>query len=156
MMRPGDVLYVPRGILHDAASQGAQCSLHLTIGLLGQSWGDALRAALDVMEREDPALRQAFPIWRLAEGGISDELVQEAAKRLSALGAANVMELMSQQAADEARDRADADGQPRADRSDGVADRLALSLRHRASFRGTAPGRERRNALGRRQHQAHG
>ena len=96
MLRPGDVLYVPRGILHDAVSQGAQNSLHLTIGLLGHSWGDALHAALNVMEREDPTLRQLFPTWRLAEGGVSDDLMQEAAKRLSALGTVNVMELMSQ------------------------------------------------------------
>jgi hypothetical protein len=97
MLRPGDVLYVPRGILHDAASQGAQNSLHLTVGLLGESWGDALRAALDVMEREEATLRQPFPTWRLAEGRISDDLMREAAERLSALGAAKVMELMSQQ-----------------------------------------------------------
>jgi ribosomal protein L16 Arg81 hydroxylase len=96
MMRPGDVLYLPRGFLHDAVSQGSQSSLHLTIGLLGQSWGDALHAALNVMEREDPELRRSFPTWRLAEGGISDELVGEAAKRLSALSTVNVMELMSQ------------------------------------------------------------
>jgi hypothetical protein len=96
MMRPGDVLYVPRGILHDAASQGTQSSLHLTIGLLGQSWGDALHAALNVMERDDPTLRQLFPTWRLAEGGISDDLMREAAKRLAALSTVSVMELMSQ------------------------------------------------------------
>jgi len=96
MLHPGDVLYVPRGTLHDAAAQGAQSSLHLTIGLLSHSWGDALRAALDLMEGQEPALRQAFPTWRLAEGGISNELVQEAAKRSSRLGTANAMELVSQ------------------------------------------------------------
>jgi hypothetical protein len=53
MLRPGDVLYLPRGILHDALSQGAQSSLHLTIGLLGQSWGDALHAVLNDMEPQD-------------------------------------------------------------------------------------------------------
>jgi Cupin superfamily protein len=96
-LRAGDVLFVPRGILHEAASQGGQSSLHLTIGILGQSWGDALRAALDVMERRDPRLRQLFPMWRLAEGSISDELMQEAARHLSALGTMSVMELISQQ-----------------------------------------------------------
>jgi hypothetical protein len=97
MLRPGDVLFVPRGILHEAASQGALSSLHLTIGILGQSWGDALHAALDIMEREDPALRQLFPMWQLAEGSVSDDLMQEAAKRLSALATVKVMELISQQ-----------------------------------------------------------
>jgi hypothetical protein len=97
MLRAGDVLYVPRGIMHDAVSQGSQSSLHLTIGLLDRSWGDALRDALYVMERESPTLRQSFPTWRLAEGGIADDLVQEASKRLSALGTLNVVELIAQQ-----------------------------------------------------------
>jgi ribosomal protein L16 Arg81 hydroxylase len=97
MLRPGDVLYVPRGIWHDAMSQGTQHSLHLTIGIVGQSWGDALRAALHIMEREDPDLRRLFPMWQLAEGGVSDDLVQEFAKRLSALGTLKVIELTSQQ-----------------------------------------------------------
>lgn len=96
LLRSGDVLYVPRGVFHDAVSQGTQRSLHLTVGLLSLSWGDALHAALNVMEREDPALRQSFPTWQLAEGGISDHLLREAAKRLAALSTANVMELMSQ------------------------------------------------------------
>jgi hypothetical protein len=96
MMQPGDVLYVPRGIMHDAASQGTQSSLHLTVGLLDVSWADAFRAALDVMDVQDASLRQSFPTWRLAEGGISDALVQEARRRLGALGGTAVMELMSQ------------------------------------------------------------
>jgi hypothetical protein len=97
MMRPGDVLYVPRGILHDAAAQGAQSSMHLTIGLLDVSWGDALRAALDIVETQDPSLRHSFPTWRLAEGGISDGIIADAARRLAALGSADAMEMMSQQ-----------------------------------------------------------
>jgi ribosomal protein L16 Arg81 hydroxylase len=96
MLRPGDMLFLPRGVLHDATSQGEQSSLHLTVGILGQSWGDALRAALLIKERQDPALRQLFPMWRLAEEGISDDLMQEAAKRLSALSAVDAMELTSQ------------------------------------------------------------
>lgn len=96
MMRPGDVLYVPRGNMHDAVSQGAQSSLHLTVGLLSQSWGDALHTALNVMEPTDVSLRQAFPTWRFAEGAIADDLVQEAARRLAALGTLNALELTSQ------------------------------------------------------------
>jgi hypothetical protein len=55
-----------------------------------------LRAALDIMERQDPALRRLFPMWRLAEGGVSDDLGQEAVKLLSALGTVGVVELVSQ------------------------------------------------------------
>jgi len=96
MLRPGDVIYLPRGILHDAASQGAQSSLHLTIGLLDISWAEALHAALDVLEVQDPAFRQSFPTWRLAEGGISETLVDQADERLVTLGRHGTLELLSQ------------------------------------------------------------
>jgi hypothetical protein len=53
MLRPGDVFYLPRATLHDAVSHDAQSSLHLTVGLLGQSWGEALHAVLNVMDPQD-------------------------------------------------------------------------------------------------------
>jgi hypothetical protein len=68
-LRPGDTLYVPRGVLHDAAAQeGTEPSLHVTIGFLEPSFATVLRLAVDLLEAEDPALRAAFPTWRLAEG----------------------------------------------------------------------------------------
>jgi len=96
-IRPGDALYVPRGMLHEAPAQGGESSLHLTVGLLGHSWGEALRTALNVLERQDPALRQAFPTWLLADGAVSGALAEEASGRLSALGALRTIELASQQ-----------------------------------------------------------
>lgn len=97
MLRPGDVLYVPRGILHDASSQDAKSSLHLTVGLLDISWADALRAALNILETQEAAFRQSFPTWRLADGGVSDALVDEARARNGKLGEAGTLELVSQQ-----------------------------------------------------------
>ncbi len=68
-LRPGDTLYVPRGVLHDAAAQdGDEPSLHVTVGLLEPSFAQVLRLAVDLLEGEEPALREAFPTWRLAEG----------------------------------------------------------------------------------------
>jgi hypothetical protein len=68
LLRAGDALYVPRGVIHDAATQGAgEPSLHATIGLLEPSWAEALRMAADLLERAEPPLRTAFPTWRLAE-----------------------------------------------------------------------------------------
>ena len=68
-LRPGDTLYVPRGVMHDAAAQdGADPSLHITVGLLEPSFAAVLRIAVDLLEESDPALRAAFPTWRLAEG----------------------------------------------------------------------------------------
>jgi hypothetical protein len=68
LLRAGDALYVPRGVIHDAATQGAgEPSLHATIGLLEPSWAEAFRMAADLLERAEPPLRAAFPTWRLAE-----------------------------------------------------------------------------------------
>ncbi|MGG5809336.1 cupin domain-containing protein [Falsiroseomonas sp. CW058] len=84
-LRPGDSLYVPRGVMHDAAAQdGDAPSLHVTVGLLEPSFAAVLRLAVDLLEGSDPALRAAFPTWRLAEGpGALAALAQPLAARLA-------------------------------------------------------------------------
>jgi hypothetical protein len=88
-MRPGDTLYVPRGVMHDAAAQGMgqdgeEASLHVTVGLLDPSFATVLRLALDLLEETEPGLREAFPTWRLAEGpGRLAELARPLAARLA-------------------------------------------------------------------------
>ena len=68
-MRPGDTLYVPRGVMHDAAAQdGDEPSLHITVGLLDPSFATVLRLAVDLLEQSEPGLRESFPTWRLADG----------------------------------------------------------------------------------------
>jgi lysine-specific demethylase/histidyl-hydroxylase NO66 len=46
MLRPGDVLYVPRGFPHAAETVDA-ASAHLTIGVVALSWHQAVRHAVD-------------------------------------------------------------------------------------------------------------
>jgi hypothetical protein len=85
-LRAGDTLYVPRGAMHDAsaAQDGDQPSLHVTIGLLEPSFATVLRMAVDLLEETEPALREAFPTWRLAEGpGRLAELARPLAARLA-------------------------------------------------------------------------
>ncbi|MGK7866931.1 cupin domain-containing protein [Falsiroseomonas sp. E2-1-a20] len=67
-LRPGDALYVPRGVLHDAATQDGEASLHVTVGFMEPSFAAVLRMAVDLLEESEPALRAAFPTWRLADG----------------------------------------------------------------------------------------
>ena len=45
-LAPGDVLYLPRGWLHEAATSDSD-SLHITVGVSVYTWLDAFRAALD-------------------------------------------------------------------------------------------------------------
>jgi hypothetical protein len=67
-LKPGETLYVPRGVLHDAAAQDDRASLHITIGLMDPSFATVLRLAVDLLEETEPALRESFPTWRLADG----------------------------------------------------------------------------------------
>jgi hypothetical protein len=84
-LRAGETLYVPRGVMHDAAAQeGDEASLHVTIGLLEPSFAAVLRLAVDLLEETEPALREAFPTWRLAEGlGRLAELARPLAAKLA-------------------------------------------------------------------------
>lgn len=82
-LRPGDALYLARGVMHDAAAQQGGPSLHATIGFLEPSWAEALRLAADALERLDPALRTAFPTWRLAAPGALAAAAAPLAARLA-------------------------------------------------------------------------
>lgn len=61
ILAPGDLLYLPRGVVHKAvASQGAP-SLHLSIGVTPVYWADVLKAAIEVATVRRPALCRALP-----------------------------------------------------------------------------------------------
>lgn len=96
LLAPGDVLYVPRGVAHDAAAQqGGEPSLHVTVGLLEPSWADALKAAIDQMEQQQPALRQSFRTWRLADEASRAGLLSAARDRLAAVATEESLDLVA-------------------------------------------------------------
>jgi len=59
-LSPGDCLYLPRGLPHDAEST-AQASLHLTLGIRSPTWLDVLGRALQ-KAHEIPELRASLPL----------------------------------------------------------------------------------------------
>jgi ribosomal protein L16 Arg81 hydroxylase len=59
-LRPGDLLYIPRGHVHDAYTQD-QSSLHLTVGINVYRWADLLDHALASAARHDVRLRKSIP-----------------------------------------------------------------------------------------------
>jgi ribosomal protein L16 Arg81 hydroxylase len=59
-LRPGDLLYIPRGMPHCAVA-GEATSLHLTISVMPLYWTDFLKAAVEQAALEAPELRRAFP-----------------------------------------------------------------------------------------------
>ena len=66
VLEPGDVLYLPRGFIHSAVTEGLQNSLHLTLSChRANSWADLLEAALPNALSEaiasDPKMRESLP-----------------------------------------------------------------------------------------------
>lgn len=64
VLRPGDVLYLPRGFLHSAKALGG-VSAHLTIGVPVRTRYDVVDAVLEQVRAraaDDPAIRAALPL----------------------------------------------------------------------------------------------
>ncbi|GAA2531013.1 MULTISPECIES: JmjC domain-containing protein [Streptomyces] len=83
-LHPGDSLYIPRGVVHDAWTTDSE-SIHITFsGDTPPMWADILHDLLDQAAASDPALRETFP-WRFAD--IPDIIAAQAKERLAALRA---------------------------------------------------------------------
>ncbi len=106
LMEPGDALYIPRGVMHDAATEPGEPSLHVTVGLLEPSWAQALRMLVDSDEVEATPLREAVPTWRLAEPDAVAGLLETLARKLRGLDSVAHAERLSMMLLDQlARDR---------------------------------------------------
>ena len=57
---PGDMIYMPRGYVHDAVTRGSS-SLHLTVGILPVLWASVLRGAVDSIIARDSRFRESLP-----------------------------------------------------------------------------------------------
>nr|WP_279382661.1 cupin domain-containing protein [Acanthopleuribacter pedis] len=79
-LQPGDLMYVPRGMLH-APSTHDELSLHLTIGFDSVTWFDVFQEALERARATMPEMRQAIRPDQF-ENPQSD-LLQEQATRLA-------------------------------------------------------------------------
>ena len=74
----GDVLYLPRGWMHEALTSDAD-SLHITVGVNVYSWIDAVRAAVESCA-DDIEFRRSVP----ADGEPSIDLLERVRERLAA------------------------------------------------------------------------
>ena len=61
VMEPGQCLYVPRGLAHRAETEGDEPSLHITVGILVQTWAEFLLEAVAEASLRMPELRQSLP-----------------------------------------------------------------------------------------------
>ena len=60
---PGDLLYIPRGFVHEAVT-GQESSLHLTLGLSAYRWKDLLDGVVELATRDARPWREAVTPWR--------------------------------------------------------------------------------------------
>lgn len=79
-LRPGDMLYMPRGTVHQAVSQKT-ASLHLTVGVQSVLWADLLRNAVEQATADDVRFRSALPMGFAND----EELVRQAEERAAEL-----------------------------------------------------------------------
>jgi hypothetical protein len=128
-LNPGDALYLPRGVMHEAAAQlGDAPSLHITIGFLEASIADMLREVLDILEAENPCLRASIPSWRLGEADGTATIAARLAPALAALSSKTALERLALAAMDRiTRDRLPLSQRGLVHRAPGAADRLRLS-----------------------------
>lgn len=59
-LRPGDLIYIPRGFVHEAMTSDTQ-SLHVTLGISAYTWMDVFAEALSRCRR-DPRFRASLPV----------------------------------------------------------------------------------------------
>lgn len=61
VLEPGECLYVPRGLAHRAETEGDEASLHVTVGILVQTWAEFMLEAVAEASLRMPELRQSLP-----------------------------------------------------------------------------------------------
>jgi bifunctional lysine-specific demethylase and histidyl-hydroxylase NO66 len=86
---PGNVLYIPRGFLHEGCSDDG-ASLHLTIGIHPCRWVDVVTEAVALAAERDVRLRESLPVGALAGGSYPPELEAKLVDLLRTLAEANV------------------------------------------------------------------
>lgn len=57
---PGDLLYLPRGWIHEGRAVDGEASLHFAIGMVSFTWGDLLAMTLRDLSLKDSRLRETF------------------------------------------------------------------------------------------------
>ena len=85
-LEPGDLAYIPRGVVHDARSS-EDLSLHITLGILCYRWADFLLEMVADASLKDPAFRKSLPPGFAREGfdgRHAQEILRNLLERLAA------------------------------------------------------------------------
>ena len=80
-LRAGQVLYIPRGVMHAAAATD-DVSLHITLGMMAYTWSELLADSLTELAARSPAWRENVPFGFGSDAGAADAIRQELRARL--------------------------------------------------------------------------
>ncbi len=94
ILEPGDTLYLPRGMAHDAVATD-ETSLHITTGLMFRTWADVLAEAVVGRAHREPAMRRALPPGYASHGADLDAYNDTFAELVALVGDAPVDKLLS-------------------------------------------------------------
>jgi hypothetical protein len=94
VLEPGDAVYIPRGMAHDAVATD-ETSLHITTGLMFRTWADALAEAVIAKAHREPAMRRALPPGFANHGADLDAYDDTFAELVALVGDAHVGKLLS-------------------------------------------------------------
>ncbi|WP_421790352.1 cupin domain-containing protein [Hyphobacterium sp.] len=62
VLKAGEMAYVPRGLMHDARTQGTGDSLHITVGLIVKTWADLMLEAVSEVALSHKEFRETLPV----------------------------------------------------------------------------------------------
>lgn len=84
VLRAGDVLYLPRGYVHDALTSDS-VSLHVTLGINTYTWADLFMEALGALFQREVRFRRSLPIGFARDSAAAAQLRAECAPLMQAL-----------------------------------------------------------------------
>lgn len=82
VLNAGDVMYIPRGVPHNAFTTN-DSSLHLTIGIYPVQWVDLFKDILNGIAVQDVAYRKALPFGYMYQQNIEEYLKEKTKELLS-------------------------------------------------------------------------
>ncbi|MEZ4406393.1 MAG: cupin domain-containing protein [Polyangiales bacterium] len=91
---PGEALYIPRGLIHDAVAADEGASLHVTFGFHGVRWSEVMIEAMANLAMQDDTMRQSIPLGALVGRADLDALREGLRERVQRLAAAASFELV--------------------------------------------------------------
>ena len=83
-LNAGDLLYLPRGFMHEAISKH-EPSLHLTVGVLPITWAEVICAAVESTVADDVTFRRSLPLGFAKDGSPCQDLEERVQHLLGVL-----------------------------------------------------------------------